>query len=55
MLALVSGADHQAALEAADAVGAAAVGDPSAQPALGPLAGYLPSGSPMPSRASDIG
>lgn len=43
VLALTSGLDHETALRAANAVGAHAVGDPSAQPAFFPLAHYLPS------------
>ncbi|MEX5302944.1 ribokinase [Kocuria sp. CPCC 205273] len=42
VLALTSGLDHETALRAANAVGAHAVGDPSAQPAFLPLAHYLP-------------
>ncbi|GAA1750012.1 PfkB family carbohydrate kinase [Kocuria aegyptia] len=42
VLALTSGHDHGTALRAANAVGAHAVGDPSSQPALLPLAHYLP-------------
>ncbi|WP_438612754.1 ribokinase [Kocuria sabuli] len=42
VLALTSGLDHETALRAANAVGAHAVGDSSAQPAFFPLAHYLP-------------
>ncbi|MFF0990739.1 ribokinase [Kocuria nitroreducens] len=42
VLALTSGLDHETALRAANAVGAHAAGDPSAQPAFFPLAHYLP-------------
>ncbi len=42
VLALTSGLDHGTALRAANAVGARAAGDSSAQPAFLPLAHYLP-------------
>ncbi len=41
-LALRSGLDHEKALATACAVGAAAVADPSSQPALQPLEAYVP-------------
>ncbi|MFF0903455.1 UNVERIFIED_CONTAM: ribokinase [Kocuria sp. CPCC 205316] len=43
VLALTSGLDHETALRAANAVGAHAAGDSSAQPGFLPLAHYLPS------------
>ncbi|MEX5296938.1 ribokinase [Kocuria sp. CPCC 205268] len=43
VLALTAGLDHESALRAANAVGAHAAGDPSAQPDLSRLAHYLPS------------
>lgn len=43
VLALTSGLDHGTALRAANAVGAHAAGDASAQPDFHPLAHYLPS------------
>lgn len=41
VLALRSGLDYPGALAVANAVGADAVGDPSSQPVLGPLAHYV--------------
>ncbi|MCU1515582.1 MAG: PfkB domain protein, partial [Pseudarthrobacter sp.] len=41
VLALGSGLDYAAALAAANAVGADAVGDPTSQPALAPLEEYV--------------
>lgn len=41
VLALRAGMDHASALATANAVGAAAVGDPSSQPPLEPLAHYM--------------
>lgn len=41
VLAVRAGLDYSTALAAANAVGADAVGDPSSQPALGPLAQYV--------------
>jgi len=46
VLALGSGLDYAAALAVANAVGADAVGDPSSQPALAPLASYVARVSP---------
>ncbi|WP_407709190.1 ribokinase [Arthrobacter nitrophenolicus] len=46
VLALGSGLDYAAALAVANAVGADAVGDPSSQPALAPLAAYVARVSP---------
>ncbi|TDL33718.1 ribokinase [Arthrobacter nitrophenolicus] len=46
VLALGSGLDYAAALDVANAVGADAVGDPSSQPALAPLASYVARVSP---------